>query len=67
MTETLAIAWSGSLDFTVERAGRSLLGSAASGEGSGKCIPWNRKSIISTSCESGNETAAGGGERASDR
>ena len=29
----LAIAWSGSLDFTVERAGKSLLGSAASGEG----------------------------------
>ena len=29
----LAIAWSGSLDFTVERAGRSLLGSAVSGEG----------------------------------
>lgn len=27
----LAIAWSGSLDFTVERAGKSLLGSAASG------------------------------------
>ena len=33
MTETFAIAWSGSLDFTVERAGRSLLGSAVSGEG----------------------------------
>ena len=30
---TLAIAWSGSLDFTVERAGKSLLGSVASGEG----------------------------------
>ena len=29
----LAVAWSGSLDFTVERAGKSLLGSAASGEG----------------------------------
>lgn len=28
-----AIAWSGSLDFTVERSGKSLLGSAASGEG----------------------------------
>ena len=34
-----AIAWSGSLDFTVERSGKSLIGSAASGEG----IPWNRK------------------------
>lgn len=29
----LAIAWSGSLDFTVERSGKSLVGSAASGEG----------------------------------
>ncbi len=29
----LAIAWSGSLDFTVERSGKSLIGSAASGEG----------------------------------
>ena len=29
----LAIAWSKSLDFTVERSGKSLIGSAASGEG----------------------------------
>lgn len=28
-----AIAWSGSLQFTVERSGKSLIGSAASGEG----------------------------------
>lgn len=28
-----AIAWSGALDFTVERSGKSLIGSAASGEG----------------------------------
>lgn len=28
-----AIAWSGSLNFTVERSGKTLLGSAASGEG----------------------------------
>lgn len=28
-----AIAWSGSLEFTVERSGKSLLGSATSGEG----------------------------------
>lgn len=28
-----AIAWSGSLDFTVERSGKTLLGSAASGDG----------------------------------
>ena len=27
------IAWSGSLEFTVERSGKSLIGSAASGEG----------------------------------
>ncbi len=29
----MAIAWSGSLTFTVERSGKSLMGSAASGEG----------------------------------
>ena len=29
----MAIAWSGSLTFTVERSGKSLIGSAASGEG----------------------------------
>lgn len=29
----MAIAWSGSLDFTVERSGKTLIGSAASGEG----------------------------------
>lgn len=29
----MAIAWSGSLNFTVEKAGKSLIGSAASGEG----------------------------------
>ena len=29
----MAIAWSGSLDFTVERSGKTLMGSAASGEG----------------------------------
>lgn len=29
----MAIAWSGSLQFTVERSGKTLLGSAASGEG----------------------------------
>ena len=29
----MAIAWSGSLGFTVERSGKSLIGSAASGEG----------------------------------
>lgn len=28
-----ALAWSGTLDFTVERSGKSLIGSAASGEG----------------------------------
>lgn len=30
---SLAIAWSSSLEFTVERSGKSLIGSAASGEG----------------------------------
>ena len=29
----MAVAWSGSLNFTVERSGKTLLGSAASGEG----------------------------------
>lgn len=29
----MAIAWSGSLDFSVEKSGKSLLGSAVSGEG----------------------------------
>ena len=29
----MAIAWSGSLDFTVERSGKTLIGSATSGEG----------------------------------
>ena len=29
----MAIAWSGSLEFSVERSGKTLLGSAASGEG----------------------------------
>ncbi len=29
----MAIAWSSSLDFTVERSGKTLIGSAASGEG----------------------------------
>lgn len=29
----MAVAWSGSLDFTVERSGKSLIGSASSGEG----------------------------------
>ena len=29
----MAIAWSGTLNFTVERSGKSLIGSAASGEG----------------------------------
>ena len=30
---SMAIAWSKSLEFTVEKAGKSLIGSAASGEG----------------------------------
>ncbi len=29
----MAVCWSGSLDFTVEKAGKSFLGSMASGEG----------------------------------
>lgn len=30
---SMAIAWSNTLKFTVERSGKSLIGSAASGEG----------------------------------
>lgn len=50
-----AIAWSGSLSFTVERSGKSLVGSAASGEGlvnvyrgTGKVLlaPVDRKSVV---------------------
>lgn len=33
VASTLAVAQSPSLDFTVERSGKSLIGSAASGEG----------------------------------
>lgn len=29
----MAVAWSSSLEFTVERSGKTLIGSAASGEG----------------------------------
>ena len=29
----MAVAWSNTLQFTVERSGKTLLGSAASGEG----------------------------------
>ncbi|WOV85912.1 AIM24 family protein [Sporosarcina jeotgali] len=29
----MAIAWSGGLEFTVERSGKTIMGSAASGEG----------------------------------
>ncbi len=29
----MALAWSGSLEFTVERSGKTLVGTAASGEG----------------------------------
>ena len=35
----MAIAWSGSLNFTVERSGKSLVGSAASGEGQSGNVP----------------------------
>ena len=31
--ESFAIAWSGSLNFTVERSSKSLIGSAVNGEG----------------------------------
>lgn len=42
----MAIAWSGSLDFTVERSGKSLIGSAASGEGLVNVYPGTGKVLL---------------------
>ena len=52
----MAIAWSGSLDFTVERSGKSLIGSAASGGRSCKCVPWHRKGSACTGRKLNNDT-----------
>ena len=41
-----AIAWSGSLEFTVERSGKSLIGSAASGEGLVNVYRGTRKVLL---------------------
>lgn len=49
----LAVAWSGSLDFTVERSGKTLIGSAASGEGLVNVYRGTGKILfapVSTSC-----------------
>lgn len=43
----LAVAWSSSLEFTVERSGRSLIGSAASGEGLVNVYRGNGKVLMS--------------------
>ena len=40
MDGNFAICWSGSLSFTVERSGKSLIGSAASGEGLVNVYRW---------------------------
>lgn len=42
----MAIAWSGSLEFTVERSGKSLIGSAASGEGLVNCYRGSGKVLL---------------------
>lgn len=62
----MAVAWSGSLDFTVEKAGKSLIGSAASGEGlvnvyrgTGKILlaPTAKNSIVNTPEQSDSQTS----------
>ena len=62
----MAVAWSGSLDFTVEKAGKSLIGSAASGEGlvnvyrgTGKILlaPTSKNSIVNTPEQSDSQTS----------
>lgn len=42
----MAVAWSGSLEFTVERSGKSLIGSAASGEGLVNVYPGTGKVMM---------------------
>ena len=37
------------LEFKVERSGKTLAGSAASGEGLSECLSWNRKGFDCTS------------------
>lgn len=44
----MAIAWSGSLEFTVERSGKTLIGSAASGEGLVNVFRGTGKVLIAT-------------------
>ena len=64
----MAVAWSGSLEFTVEKAGKSLIGSAASGEGLVNVYRGTGKiwmaPVLSGSVSAGsnahNETASGG-------
>ena len=47
----MAIAWSGSLDFTVERSGKTLIGSATSGEGLVNVYRGTGKVLIATVSE----------------
>lgn len=44
---SMALAWSGSLEFTVERSGKTLIGSAASGEGLVNCYRGTGRVIMS--------------------
>ena len=44
----MAVCWSGSLDFTVERSGKTLVGSAVSGEGLVNVYRGTGKVLLST-------------------
>ena len=46
----MAIAWSGSLQFTTERSGKSLIGSAASGEGLVNVYRGTGKILMAPTC-----------------
>ena len=56
---SFAVCWSGSLDFTVERAGSTLLGSAVSGEGLVNVYRGTGRVLLSTLCDASSmETAS---------
>ena len=60
-----AIAWSGSLDFTVEKSTKSLIGSAASGEGLVNVYRGTGKILVAPVRFSGAITTAEGGNTGS--
>lgn len=51
-----AVAWSGSLEFTTERAGTTLIGSAASGEGLVNCFRGSGKVLLALTERLGSYT-----------